>query len=206
MPSRMDGLKMDRKGHFRWTERQEQRHIFFKKSGHFSLPLHQPLTEIFPVIKLLESCLWPSPVTSQGAWLSCLHPPFISSPLCACLFLPLVLTLPLVSFETSKMKSLTKVCFQPRSRLSWGLVNNSKHPETRTPLLTDLVLLFFFPFRYLKFKKKLPHHSRQASLYCKNSLSDRHSNSNSAWLTAALQNCTLTEEREEPAIGLILNS
>lgn len=147
------------------------------------------------MIKLPEPYLWPSPVTSRAAWLSCLLPPFISSPLCARLFLPLVLTLPLVSFETSKMKSLTKVCFQPRSSLSWGLVNNGKHPETRTPLLTDPVLLFFFSLRYLKLKKKLPHHSQQASLYCKNGLSDRHSISSSAWLTAAFQNGTLTERK-----------
>lgn len=91
----------------------------------------------------------------------------------ACLFLSLVLTLSPVSFEPSEMKSLTKVCFQPRSNLPWGLSSNRKYPETLTPLLTDLVLLFFLLLGYQQLKKKLPPLLQQARPSCKNSLSDR---------------------------------
>lgn len=112
-------------------------------------------------------------MTSQRAQLSCLLPLFISSPLCACLFLPLVPAPSLASFECSKMKSLTKVCSQPGSSLPRGLFHNSKHPETLTPLLTDLVLLFFFLLGYQKLKKKLPHHPHKAGLGGKSCLSDR---------------------------------
>lgn len=48
-----------------------------------------------------------------------------------------------VSFQPSKMNSLTKACFQPGRGVPTGIFNNSKYPETLTPLLTDLVLLFF---------------------------------------------------------------
>lgn len=43
-----------------------------------------------------------------------------------------------VSFQPSKMNSLTKACFQPGRDVPAGIFNNSKHPETLTPLLTDL--------------------------------------------------------------------
>lgn len=93
----------------------------------------------------------------------------LPSSLCARLFLPLVLTLPLGSFEPSNLKSLTKVCFQPRRRLPWGLFNTSKHSGTYTPSLADPVWIFFFFFRYLTFKKKSHHCSPQAGLCGKKS-------------------------------------
>lgn len=182
-PFKADGLKIDRKGHSRWTEPQEQRHIEKekKKSRLFSLPLHQPLTNIFPAIKPLEPVFvifycnisvrhgspasLPSSLPILPLPASCSH------------------TVSPVSFQPSKMSSSTKACFQPGRGVPAGVFNNSKHPETLTPLLTDLVLLFFFLLGYQKLKKKLPQEKKRkeitssptkADLDCKSSLSDRH--------------------------------
>ena len=124
-----------------------------KKSRLFSLPLHQPLTNIFPAIKPLEPVL-----VILYCDISVRH----GSPASLPSSLP-ILPLPAscshavspVSFQPSKMNSLTNACFQPGRGVPAGIFNNSKHPETLTPFLTDLVLLFFFLLGYQKLKKKL---------------------------------------------------
>lgn len=171
-----------------------------KKSRLFSLSLHQPLTNIFPAIKPLEPVF-----VTLHCDISLRHGSPASLP-SSLPILPLPASCPHavspVSFQPSKMNSLTKACFQPGRGVPTGIFNNSKYPETLTPLLTDLVLLFFFLLGYQKLKKKLPQEKKRRNYlithtgrsWLKAVFLTVTSSARSLWLRAVLHTSTLTGE------------
>lgn len=121
---------------------------------------------------------------------SCLLPLFISSALPA----SCSLSLPGV-FEPSKMKSLTKVCFQPRRNIPWDLFSTRKYPDSHTFVNRPYWVVLFSSLDTRSLRNYLISYNRQVPVVRTAFLTDTPI-ANSPWWTAVFENSPLTGRKK----------